>query len=203
MKQHRLIALFAVLFSALLVISDASAQFGGGGGVFGGSRSGGKSGRGSDSQGSGSGSRNERQVTSPDSNSYDQIDYRLSLLQEDLKLKTEQNDAWQLFASKTRAYAGDLARERARLMQTSYANTAQTNALQHIGQSVDAAQNRLTALQDVESSAKVLYQTLTPEQKNLADMRIPTIIAPRPTAPGGNNAGSNLPDLGSSAKPSR
>jgi hypothetical protein len=88
-------------------------------------------------------------------------------------------------------------------MQASYANTTQTNALQHIGQSVDAAQNRLTALQDVESSAKVLYQTLTPEQKNLADMRIPTIIAPHPTGSGANNAGSNLPDLGSSSRPSR
>ena len=201
MKSYSPALRLAVLFTAAVLISNASAQSGGGGSIFGGGRSGG--GRGGDAQGGGRASRNERPVTPPDSHSYEQIEYRLSLLQEDLKLRNEQNDVWQSFANKTRSYLGDLARERALAMQTTYANMEQMNGLKHIGQTVDAAQNRLTALQDVESSAKALYETLTAEQKTLADMRIPTIIAPRQTGPGGNSTGSNLPDLGSSAKPPR
>ena len=203
MKPHRTVVIAAVLISAFLMISDAAAQFGGSGGIFGGGRSGGKGGRGGDSHGGGIGSRNERQVTPPDANSYEQIEYRLSLLQEDLKLQADQTGSWQSFAAKTLAYAGDLAREHVREAQMSYANTAQTSGLHHIGLSIDAAQNRLTALQDVESSAKALYQTLTLEQRILADMRIPTIIAPRPTASRVSNAGSSLPDLGSSSRESR
>ena len=203
MNRYALILRLAALCSASLLISDASAQFGGGGGVFGGGRSGGKGSRGGDSQGSNTTSRNERQVAPPEANSYEQTEYRLSLLQEDLKLRNEQNDAWQFFAGKVRAYAGDLARERARSMRTSYADPAQKSGLQHIGDTVDGAQNRLTALLDVESSAKVLYQALTPEQKTLADMRIPTIIAPRQMAPVGGATGSNLPDLGSSSRQPR
>ena len=202
MKRFQLALPLAILFSATLVISDAEAQSGGIGGIFGGGRSG-RSSRGSDGQGSNRESRNERTVAMPDSNSYELIEYRLSLFQEDLKLKPEQNDAWQSFANKTRAYAGDLARERAKAMRTATGAATPAGALQHIAEAVDAAQNRVTALQDVESSAKVLYQTLTPEQKVLADMRIPTIVAPRPASPAGGGTGNNLPDLGSGSRPSR
>jgi hypothetical protein len=203
MKRYALILRLAVLCSVFLVISDVSAQFGGGGGGFGGGRSGGKSGRGGDSQGGNNSSRSERQVAQPETNSYEQIEYRLALFEEDLKLKPEQNDKWQSFAKMTLAYAGDLARERARSMRSTSSGDAPTNALQHVRETVDAAQNRLAALQDVESSTRAFYQTLTSEQKTLADSRIPTIIAPRPMAPVGNNAGSNLPDLGSSSRQSR
>ena len=115
-------------------------------------------------------------------------------------MQAEQNAAWQSFADKTRAYAGDLARERARGMRTSYANPATTNGLQHLGQAVDAAQNRLAALQEVESAARVLYQAFSPEQKVLADMRIPTIIAPRPVGPPAGGTGANLPDMESNSR---
>jgi hypothetical protein len=201
MKRQGLALPLAMLFTAFLVSADVYAQSGGLGGIFGGNR-GGRS-RGGDSQGSSRDSSNERTVAAPEANSYEVIEYRLSLLQEDLKLNVEQSGPWQTFATKARAYAGDLARERARSMRPPYASTAATNGLQHIGETVDAAQNRLTALQEVESSAKALYQTLTPEQKTLADMRIPTIIGPRPSGTAGSGAGSNLPDLGSSSRQSR
>lgn len=202
MKHARRLLPLVALLSATVLISDAEAQSGGIGGIFGGSR-GSRGGRGSDTQGSNRETRNERTVAGPDTNSYELIEYRLSLFQEDLKLKPEQNDAWQSFARMTRAYAGDIARERARGMRATTGSTATANALQHVGEAVDAAQNRLTALQDVESSTKTLYQTLTSEQKALADIRIPTIIAPRPAIAAGGSAGSNLPDLGSGSRQSR
>jgi len=63
---------------------------------------------------------------------------------------------------------------------------------------VDSARNRLAALEEVETAAKALYQALNPTQRALADMRIPTIIAPRPAVSAAFGSGSNLPDLGSS-----
>jgi hypothetical protein len=116
----------------------------------------------------------------------------------DLKLTPEQNSAWQEFASKVRAYASDMARERARNLTAAAANATPDNALQHIGKAVDAARNRLTALEDIESAAKALHLTLTPEQKVLADLRIPTIVAPRPMGMIGNGMGNRLPDPGAS-----
>jgi hypothetical protein len=197
-KRPLLVALFA--FSTITVFAaDAEAQFGGFGGGMGGSR-GGRSGSrgGGDSQGGNQGgNRNERLVQqAPEANNYEQTEYRLSLFQEDLRVTAEQSAAWQAFAGKTRAYASDLAREKARGMRMGSASANQALGLQHLGETVDAARNRLTALEDLESSARALYQTLTPDQKTLADMRIPTIIAPRSALPG-NRAGDNLPDLGS------
>ena len=195
MKRNALILRLTVLFSAFLLISDASAQFGGGGGVFGGGRSSGRSNRGGDSQGGNSSSRNERQVAPPEANSYEQIEFRLALLEEDLKLTPSQSDAWQSFAEKVRAYAGDLARERTRAMRAQTPDTKPGFGLQHVALAVDSARNRMAALEAVESTAKGLYQTLTPDQKSLADIRIPTFVVPRPMA--NPNAGSSrLPDIG-------
>jgi len=199
MKFARRFFPFVVCVSAALLVADASAQFGG---IFGsgqGRRSGGN--RGADTQGGNQQSRNERPAAAPDPNSYEQIEYRLSLLQEDLKLTGEQNGTWQTFAAKTRAYAGDVARERASGMRPA-AGTAQGNGLQHIGRAVDAARNRLAALEEVESSSRALYESLAPEQRTIADMRIPAIIAPRSVAAAGS-AGANLPDMGSGSRPQR
>ena len=201
MNLRKPLLLLTTLLSICMLVPDAYAQFGGIGGM-GGNRSGRMGGRNSgDSQSGSRDSRNERPVTAPDASSYEQTEYRLSLLEDDLHLTPDQSAAWLSFSSKARTYAGDLARERARGLRMGSANTAQPSGLQHLGQVVDAARNRLTALEEVESSAKAFYQTLTPEQKILADMRIPTIVAPRPIAPKGGN--DNLPDIGSNVGRSR
>ena len=116
MKLDIWVWIVADVLSTSLSIPDASAQFGRMGGAFGGARGGrGDRGtRGGDAQGNNRENRNERPVGAPDANSFEQIDYRLSLLQEDIKLTAEQSAAWQAFASKARSYAGDLARERTR-----------------------------------------------------------------------------------------
>lgn len=105
-----------------------------------------------------------------------------------------QDAAWQSFSEKVRAYASDIARERARAMRSQSAEVNPGSGLQHLGQTVDTARNRLAALEVVEVAAKGLYQTLTPEQKSLADTRIPTIVAPRPIV-NPNPGGSRLPDI--------
>jgi hypothetical protein len=161
--------LLAWMLTALLVVSDAQAQFGGG---FGRGMRGGDRDRNSGNPAG----HVERPPATPDPASYEQIDYRLMLLEEDLRLAPPQINVWQSFAGKVRAFASDQAREQARLQGT---NAMQPVGLQHIGQVVDGERNRLTALEDIESAATALYRELTAEQKILADMRMPSLIMPR------------------------
>ena len=41
---------------------------------------------------------------------------------------------------------------------------------------MDAARNRLAALEEIADSAKALYAGLSPEQKKVADARLPSLI---------------------------
>ena len=193
-RSPRAVRIGAALLAATLMSAEAFAQFsvyGGRGGRPGGAVGGA---RGIEPPPQGSGSRNERRVTAPDAGSYEQIEYRLSALQDELKLAPAQDAAWQAFAAKTRAYAADIARERARNLRAS-ASVALPDGQQHVTQAVDAARNRLAALEEVEAALKALMPVLTPEQQALADLRIPLLIAPRPSGfPG--VAGDALPDLG-------
>jgi hypothetical protein len=192
MKLHRLILPLVVLAGAVLPAADACAQTG----------MGGRGGRyNNNSQGNNPSGSVVQPMAPADPNSYGQIDYRLTLLRDDLKLKPEQMAAWQSFAGKVRSLADDMARERERGM-TASANTA-LNGLQYIGQAVDTERNRTAGLEDVEASAKALYRILTPEQKALADTRVPTIVLPRAPVAGPSGLGNNLPDPGSGAKTPR
>ncbi len=163
--------------ACLLSVSSASAQFGGGG--MGAKQRGGMSDRNrADAQKSNQDNHNDR----PAEASYEQIEYRLVLLEESLKLAPEQKNDWQNFAEKARAYAADIARERAQNAAPTV-SVLQPTALQHVSRAVDVTRNHLTALEEVESATKTLIQSLNPTQKAIADMRIPTIVAPRPIVP--------------------
>ena len=120
MRQQYLLSICVFLLAVIgLSATDALAQFS----VFGGrgGRPGGGVGgaRGIEPPLQGSGSRNERRITAPEADSYEQIEYRLSTLHDELKLTPAQDMAWQSFATKTRAWAADIARERARNMCSS------------------------------------------------------------------------------------
>ena len=207
MKLQRVILVLALFAGEALVQSDAMAQFGGGmGGGIGGAR-GGRAGRGSDSRGAesqnGSSEVRAARAATPDAESYALITYRLSLLQEVLKLGADQEPAWHAFEGKVIAYAGDLARERTRVMRYATSSVPQVSGLEHIAQAVDMARNRSVALEDVEAAAKNLYQVLSNEQKALADARIPTFISPRPVGNAAGSSGDGLPDLGGVPRPPR
>lgn len=105
-------------------------------------------------------------------NTADLVEYRLELLQEDLKLAPGQENAWIAYADKVRALTSDILRERSRAPTMD----APTNALQQMDHAVDVARDRLTALEDIATAAKVLYASLNPEQKMLADSRFATIV---------------------------
>ena len=177
--RHSIRGAFSTLLCVAFMVgsSGASAQFGSGG--MGGKQRSGTSDRNRpDSQKSNQDNRNDRPVEA----TYEQIEYRLVLLEESLKLATEQKGDWQNFVEKARSYAADIARERAQNAMPS-ASVLQPTALQHVSRAVDATRNHLTALEEVEFATKTLLQSLNPTQKAIADMGIPTIVAPRPIVP--------------------
>ena len=179
-----------LLTAGVLLANDASAQFGG----MGGGGMGGMGGMGGGRSGRGMGSRNPEPLDNAretrgqpsalraDLWSYEQLDYRLNLLQVDLNLtQAEPIAAWLIFAAKVRDYGADQARDRAKSLQLLSPGSTQPSALEHVRQAVDTTRNALSALEDVEAATAALYLKLSPDQRALADSRIPTIVAPRPS----------------------
>ena len=144
--------------------AEAFAQFPGGG--MGGSR-GGRSGA---SRESGRGTiQAPRQSNSGDA--AELIEFRLGMLEEDLKMSPAQLRLWEPYAERMRAAVADIVRERAPTQ-----SIGAPNAMQQMNRSVDQARNRLTALEDVAVAAKAFYEVLSPEQKMLLDARSPSIL---------------------------
>jgi hypothetical protein len=149
------IATFAVL--------EASAQFGGGGMPGGGMRGG---------RSRPDGGAREQRPPIQD-NSPEQLEDRLGMLEEDLRLSAEQRAAWQSYADKVMALAVDAARERER----GPLGGASMSSLQQLDRAVDVARNRMTALEEIALAAKTLYGALSAQQKTVADPRLATIVS--------------------------
>ena len=125
----------------LLVAADTFAQFGSRGapvGMMGGLRAGG--GRDKNSQ-----DMLNNRPTQQSVDSYEQTEYRLQLMGEDLHLQLDQRPLWESFANKVRAYASDLARARTRAL-TPPADSGPASGVHFVEQTADTARNRATAL---------------------------------------------------------
>jgi LTXXQ motif family protein len=199
--MFKIVRVLLITAGLILTVGETHsfAQFGGRGGlggIFGGMPRGGRGDRGDNTQTRGS--RVERPV--PDS--YEQTEHNLMLLQVDLRLAPEQQGLWQSFTQKVLAYAGDLSRERSRIGIPVPEGTTITG-LKYIDQATDNARNRLTELEDIRGAANALYATLSPEQKKIADARMATIIAPRPSVSTGSDSSAGYSDLDSSGAKTR
>jgi hypothetical protein len=148
-----------ILLTAVFCTSDLLAQFPGG------TRS--------DNRGRGDSGRGTVQAPRPPNSgdTVELIEFRLGMLEEDLKLSPAQLKAWEPYAERVRDIAEDISRERVPAQ-----SLAQPTAMQQMNRAVDRVRNRLTALEDVATSAKALYEILGPEQKMLVDARFPTIV---------------------------
>jgi len=92
--------------------------------------------------------------------------YRLELLEEDLLLRPEQQNAWRNYRDRVVKLAEDAQRS---------ARTAlggEMTAPQRLDRISDIARDRLTAIEDIADAGKQLYATLTPIQQALADRRL-------------------------------
>jgi hypothetical protein len=166
-----------VVSSSLLVVPDVYAQFGGGmGSGMGGARHGERPGKGcDDGKAAEAGKRGPGQP--PEMLSREQLEYRLSTLQVDLRLSPEQSGAWQAFADRVLALESDLSRKRAQPAAAS-AQPAAVGAVKSVANAVDQTRNRLTALEDIETATRALYQTLQPDQRTMADLRMAEFLGP-------------------------
>ncbi len=167
MKPILFIAGALVLASSCLLLPDAYAQFGGGG------RHGGDRSKGCDSGADKTADKSGNPGNSGAAAlSADQLSYQLSTLEVDLKLSPEQAGVWGQFAEQVRALQTDQQRERSRGISANASAPSAFNSMQAIRTSVDRARNRMTALEDLEMSAKAAYASLQPDQKAQADLRL-------------------------------
>jgi hypothetical protein len=156
---------------ALGVCADAMAQFGGGfpggsgmpgGGGMRGGRGGGDRGAAREQQ---------KPAAIPAESRIDLLEQTIEELRVDLKLLPAQMPAWEAYTGKLRALAGDISRSRSQMPVG-----PETNVLQRLDRSVDAARNRLAAMEEVSDAARALFAALAPEQKTAADPRLATLV---------------------------
>ena len=110
-------------------------------------------------------------------------------LHEDRKLTPVQEPLWESYLEKLRALGNDLARERRPL------GSAAGDVVRQIDRIVDAARNRLTALEDIAQAAKDLYAKLAPEQQPAANPRLANLMT-MPLGQGGGPGGPGGPGGG-------
>src|SRR3954471_17861495 len=132
MKKRTLLFVMLASFSA-----GALAQLGGGmpGGGLGGGRA---------NRGAGDRSGDAKRDAPLDKPRVNVLEVTLEEFHHDLKLRQEQEPAWQRYADSVRALAADVARQAAVRVPA----TAQPTLLQRIDRVVNAARNRLTALEE-------------------------------------------------------
>jgi hypothetical protein len=157
----------ALVVAALLAAGNASAQLGGA-----------NSGGGGANRGAGPGSAGPDQSHLPPPKPLNMpeatvpmtlqsaVQYRLELLEEDLRVRPEQQKAWLNYRDRVLKLAEDAQRT---------ARTAQTgdmSAPQRLDRLGDIARDRLTAIEDIVDAGKQLYAVLTPGQQGVADRRL-------------------------------
>lgn len=150
-----------VLFIALAVCAEASAQYSRRGAAAGGTRS---------------ESILRDEVTTMSANDHARL--QLSNTRLALKLTPEQAPAWQVYENRVVDLLDDLARG---------AKVPDGSALKQIDARIDVVRNRLTALEDIAGAAVKLYGALTEEQKSTADRMLaatlPTLYSGAPLRP--------------------
>jgi hypothetical protein len=167
--------LIAALLAGITALPahELMAQFRGGGGFPGGGTGGMRGGKGRDAPADGV----KEQRPAARENRADQSESVMEELRQDLKLAPGQQAAWQAYIDKVKAYAADMARERSRgQVGVQKDPPQQMDALQQIERSIDGARNRLAGLEDIVLAARALYDSLSPEQKAVADARLAKII---------------------------
>jgi hypothetical protein len=104
---------------------------------------------------------------------------QLDQLENELKITPEQRAAWNAYEDKVLRLADDMTRSQF-AARTSLATDA--NAAQQLDRLLDTEQNRLTAIEEIAVAGKVLYATLTSDQKAIADRKL--VLPLRPLATG-------------------
>lgn len=94
------------------------------------------------------------------------VQFRLELLEEDLRIRPEQKQAWLNYRDRVMRLAEDAQRS------SRTALTGDMPGPQRLDRLADIARDRLTAIEDIVDAGKQLYAVLTPGQQGVADRRL-------------------------------
>lgn len=94
------------------------------------------------------------------------VQFRLELLEEDLRIRPEQQKAWLNYRDRVLRLAEDAQRS------ARTALTGDMSAPQRLERLGDIARDRLTAIEDIVDAGKQLYAVLAPGQQGVADRRL-------------------------------
>jgi hypothetical protein len=94
------------------------------------------------------------------------VQYRLELLEEDLRVRPEQQIAWLNYRDRVLRLAEDAERTARTTL------VGDLSAPQRLDRLSDIARDRLTAIEDIVEAGKQLYAMLTPGQQTVADRRL-------------------------------
>lgn len=109
------------------------------------------------------------------------VNIRMSQLEEDLQITTQQMPQWKNYRSRVMDMLEDMKRG-------PRVSASEANAVKRLEGLADMARNRLTAVEDIVDAGKALYAVLSPAQKEIADRRLALPLATLT----GNDAGSDL-----------
>ena len=185
MNEIRLSLGTALVAAALLAAGSASSQMGGGG--AGASRSGTAGAGGPDNSHLPPPKPLSRPEATTPMTLQSTVKYRLELLEEDLRIRPEQQKAWLNYRDRVLKLAED-AQRTART-----ALTGDMSAPQRLDRLGDIARDRLTAVEDIVDAGKQLYAVLTPGQQGVADRRL---AVPAMALVGGEPSSSASPAKG-------
>ena len=119
-----------------------------------------------------------------------ELEMNITRLRDDLKLTKAQQILFDAYVDRITTLGDDIQRSQVTLRSTKNVELASP---QQFGQMIDLARNRLTAIEDIAEAGGMLFESLSPDQKPIADRRLAALVTP--LLAGGPMIGTGDPGL--------
>ena len=118
------------------------------------------------------------------------LQMNITRLRDDLKLTKAQQTLFDAYVDKITSLGDDIQRSQVTLRST---KNVELTSSQQFGQMIDLARNRLTAIEDIAEAGTILFESLSAEQKAIANRRLAALVTP--LLAGGQMLGMGDPSL--------
>ena len=190
MQIAKVTARLALCLLAFTTSGIAYAQFPGGGGGGGTGRGPGGMGRGPGDMGAPPGRAPGGPAETSVARAAADLQMNITRLRDDLKLTNAQQILFDAYVEKITSLGDDIQRSQVTLRSTKNVELASP---QQFGQMIDLARNRLTAIEDIAGAGTILFESLSADQKPIADRRLAALVTP--LLAGGPMLGTGDPGL--------
>ena len=103
------------------------------------------------------------------------LQMNITRLRDDLKLTKAQQILFDAYVDKITTLGDDIQRSQVTLRSPKNVELASP---QQFGQMIDLARNRLTAIEDIAEAGTILFESLSAEQKEIANRRLAALVTP-------------------------